>query len=162
MIIFNFFFRILTSEHGFLNVPSNVTEFTTLQNLLHIQYLFSKQITTDGSIVHQFMIHNECIYLIKLKHVQEQTVKYTEKNHYAYAICTSGSTGISKVIKVPHSCIVPNILDLTKILAITESDKIAQFTNFTFDPSIVEIFLALSNAGTLFMVSKSLKNNPNR
>ncbi|XP_034171725.1 aminoadipate-semialdehyde dehydrogenase isoform X1 [Osmia lignaria lignaria] len=153
---------ILTSEHGFLNVPSDVIEFTTLKNLLRVQYLFSKQITTDGSILHQFIIHNECIYLIKLKHVQEQTAKYSEKNHYAYAICTSGSTGISKVIKVPHSCIVPNILDLTKILTITESDKIAQFTNFTFDPSIVEIFLALSNAGTLFMVSKLLKNNPNR
>ena len=30
----------------------------------------------------------------------------------AYVVFTSGTTGPSKLVKVPHSCIVPNILDL--------------------------------------------------
>ncbi|XP_012136575.2 aminoadipate-semialdehyde dehydrogenase [Megachile rotundata] len=153
---------ISTSNHGFVNIPLNETEFVNLKDLLHIHYLFCKHLIAEGCIVHQFKVHNEYIYLVKLKHVQKQVVQNAKRGKYAYAICTSGTTGISKVIRVPHSCIIPNILDLTKILAITECDKIAQFTNFTFDPSIIEIFLAISNGGTLFMPSKSLKNDPNR
>ncbi|EFN77267.1 Acyl-CoA synthetase family member 4 [Harpegnathos saltator] len=44
----------------------------------------------------------------------------------------------------------------------TENDKISQLTNFTFDPCIIEIFLSLSCAATLFMVSKQLKYEANR
>ncbi|XP_053972317.1 beta-alanine-activating enzyme isoform X1 [Hylaeus volcanicus] len=153
---------ILTSKHSFVNIPSNVTEYRNLQNSLHIHYLFCKQITVEGDILKQFSIHSECIYFIKLKHIKQKCTQNLEPNYYAYAITTSGSTGASKVVKVSHASIVPNILDLSRILTINSSDKIAQITSFTFDPSIIEIFLALSNAGTLFMASKSLKNNTNR
>ncbi|OAD57617.1 Acyl-CoA synthetase family member 4, partial [Eufriesea mexicana] len=155
-------YRILSSKHSFVNIPVDTIEFMNLKCYLNMQYLFCKQIIVEGDIIYQFKIHGECIYLIKLKHIQKQIVQNSKQDYYAYAISTSGSTGVPKVIKVTHSCIVPNILDLNKILTITKCDKISQFTNFTFDPSVIEIFLALSNAGTLFMVSKSLKNNPNR
>lgn len=157
-----FLYRILNSKHSFINIPVDSTEFINLKNYLNLRYLFCTQSNIEGNIVCQFEIYKECIYLIKLKDVQKQIIQNAKQNCYAYAISTSGSTGVPKVIRVLHSCIVPNILDLNKILAITKCDKISQFTNFTFDPSIIEIFLALSNAGTLFMVSKSLKNNPDR
>ncbi|XP_031774551.1 beta-alanine-activating enzyme isoform X2 [Apis florea] len=153
---------ILNSKHSFINIPVDSTEFINLKNHLNLCYLFCTQSNIEGDIVCQFEIHRECIYLIKLKNVRKQVIQNAKQNCYAYAISTSGSTGVPKVIRVLHSCIVPNILDLNKILAITKCDKISQFTNFTFDPSIIEIFLALSNAGTLLMVSKSLKNNPDR
>ena len=151
----------MNSGHSFANVPVDSTELINLKNHLNLHYLFSKQINIEEDIVHQFKIHRECIYLIKVIDVQKQDTQKLKQN-YAYAISTSGSTGTPKVVRVPHSCIVPNILDLSKVLTITNCDKIFQFTNFTFDPSIVEIFLALSNAATLFMVSKQLKNNPYR
>ncbi|KAK9300214.1 hypothetical protein QLX08_006989 [Tetragonisca angustula] len=153
---------ILNSGHSFVNVPVDSMELINLKNNLNLHYLFSKQINIEGDIVHQFKMHKECIYLIKVKNVQKQDTQKVKQNYYAYAISTSGSTGTPKVVKVLHSCIVPNILDLSKVLTITNRDKIFQFTNFTFDPSIVEIFLALSNAATLFMVSKLLKNDPYR
>lgn len=133
-----------------------------LKNHLSLHYFFSKQMDVEGDIVYKFKIHREYIYLIKIKDVQKQITQKVKQNYYAYAISTSGSTGAPKVVRVPHSCIVPNVLDLNKILGITNCDKISQFTNFTFDPSIIEIFLALSNAATLFMVSKLLKSDPNR
>ena len=152
----------MNSGHSFVNVPVDSMELINLKNNLNLHYLFSKQINIEGDIVHQFKMHKECIYLIKVKNVQKQDTQKVKQNYYAYAISTSGSTGTPKVVKVLHSCIVPNILDLSKVLTITNRDKIFQFTNFTFDPSIVEIFLALSNAATLFMVSKLLKNDPYR
>lgn len=153
---------ILSSEHSFVNIPVDSTEFMNLKNHLSLHYFFSKQMDVEGDIVYEFKIHRECIYLIKIKDVQKQITQKVKQNYYAYAISTSGSTGAPKVVKVPHSCIVPNVLDLNKILGITNCDKISQFTNFTFDPSIIEIFLALSNAATLFMVSKLLKSDPYR
>ncbi|CAL7937072.1 unnamed protein product [Xylocopa violacea] len=153
---------ILYSEQSFVNIPSNVSEFINFKDRLSIRYLFSKNVSTEGDIVYRFTVHGECIYLIKLKNIQKELVQNVKPNRYAYAISTSGSTGTPKVVRVLHSCIIPNILDLNKILAITKHDKISQFTNFTFDPSLIEIFLALSNAATLFMVSQSLKKNPRR
>ncbi|XP_076237373.1 aminoadipate-semialdehyde dehydrogenase [Calliopsis andreniformis] len=153
---------ILTSEHSFVNIPSDKKEYTSLITTLHIRYLFCKEIPNEGDILNRVKIHNESIYLVKLKHIQKQVTQHVKVNYYAYAITTSGSTGTPKVVRVSHSCIVPNILDLNKILVVKKTDRIAQFTNFSFDPSIIEIFLALSNGGTLFMVSKTLKNNANR
>lgn len=108
------------------------------------------------------VIHNECISLIRAKHVQQEFKRATNQNGYAYAISTSGTTRMPKVVRVPHSCIVPNIVDLSRILAIESTDKISQLTNVTFDPSVIEIFLALSNSASLFMSSRSLRNNPQR
>ncbi|KZC11726.1 Acyl-CoA synthetase family member 4, partial [Dufourea novaeangliae] len=156
------FYRILSCEFSFVIIPVNETEYTKLKNMLHIHYLFCKDTIIEGNIMKEFIIHGERIYLMKLKENQKQDMQYSDRNHYAYAICTSGSTGAPKVVKVMHACIIPNILDLKAKLNIQKCDKIAQFTSFTFDPSIIEIFLALSSAGTLFMSSKSLKNNANR
>jgi len=128
---------------------------------LHVNYIFTKYVTSNRDIVYQFDIHGQSIYLTKLRNVQEKNIN-RKWYRFAYAIATSGSTGIPKIVKVPHSCILPNIVDLRRILNVTNSDKIAQLTNFTFDPSIVEIFLSLFCAATLFMVSKSLKSEANR
>ncbi|XP_076641004.1 aminoadipate-semialdehyde dehydrogenase [Halictus rubicundus] len=152
---------ILTSNHRFVNIPSNATEFAKLKETLRIRYLFCKDIT-GGDIVKQFAIHNKRIYLTKLEDIQKEDKPYNRGGHYAYAITTSGSTGEPKVVKVTHASIIPNVLDLKSRLNIRKQDKIAQFTSFTFDPSIIEIFLALSSAGTLFMASRALKNNANR
>jgi len=155
------FCRILNSGHAFFNVPTDPLTCKELFVSLDVKYTFEKHVTSNRAIICQFDIHEQSIYLTKLIDVQESIVN-NRRYHFAYAIATSGSTGIPKVVRVPHSCILPNIVDLKKILDITKSDKIAQLTSFTFDPSIVEIFLSLSCATTLFMVSKSLNNETNR
>ncbi|XP_018342023.1 PREDICTED: acyl-CoA synthetase family member 4 isoform X1 [Trachymyrmex septentrionalis] len=147
---------ILNSGHAFFNVPTDPATYTEIFTSLNVKYIFTTSVTSNRNIIHLFNIHEQSIYLTKLVDVQEN---YNRRwYHFAYAIATSGSTGTPKVVKVPHSCILPNIVDLKKILDITSSDKIAQLTNFTFDPSIIEIFLNLCYAATLFMVSKALKN----
>jgi len=128
---------------------------------LRVKYIFSKYITSNQEVICQFNIHGESICLRKLTDLQEN-IAGCKESHFAYAITTSGSTGSPKVIKVSHLCILPNIIDLKRILDITKSDKIAQLTNFTFDPSIIEIFLSLCCAATLFMISKSLRNDASR
>jgi len=159
--LYSFFDRILNNGHAFFNVPTDSQTYKEMITSLHVKYIFSKYITSNQEVICQFNIHGESIYLGKLTNLQENIAEY-RGSLFAYAIATSGSTGSPKVVRVPHLCILPNIIDLKRILDITKSDKIAQLTNFTFDPSIIETFLSLYCAATLFMISKSLKNDANR
>lgn len=58
----------------------------------------------------------------------------------AYVMHTSGTTGRPKPVRVPHCCIVPNIVDLTQRFFICPDDCVFNAAPLTFDPSIVEVF----------------------
>ncbi|KAG7198271.1 hypothetical protein KM043_005674 [Ampulex compressa] len=153
---------ILSSDYGFVNLPIEFQTYNELLLSLNLTYVFAAKRIDNAEVICQINVHQEHIYLLKFERVEEKIRQYNTDHHYAYAITTSGTMGTCKVVKVPHSCILPNIIDMKKILQVTEHDKIAQLTNRTFDPSIVEIFLSLSSSATLFMVSKQLKNDANR
>jgi non-ribosomal peptide synthetase component F len=57
----------------------------------------------------------------------------------AYILSTSGTTGRPRVVKVPHCCIVPNIVDLRSRFKITPDDVIFNASPLTFDPCFVEV-----------------------
>ncbi|KAM7291043.1 hypothetical protein ISCGN_027618 [Ixodes scapularis] len=78
----------------------------------------------------------------------------------AYIMWTSGSTGDSKIVQVPHCCIVPNVLHLRKIFNITPKDVICGICPFTFDPIVIQIFLALTSGATLLIPSEVIKETP--
>ncbi|XP_064481492.1 beta-alanine-activating enzyme-like isoform X2 [Ornithodoros turicata] len=78
----------------------------------------------------------------------------------AYVMKTSGTTGRPKVVRVPHECILPNINHLRELLNVSSKDVIFQAAPLTFDPCIVEMFLALGSGATLFMTLDSVKMNP--
>ncbi|XP_023932610.1 acyl-CoA synthetase family member 4 [Lingula anatina] len=78
----------------------------------------------------------------------------------AYVITTSGTTGIPKLVYVPHSCIMPNITDLKCLLKPCPGDVIFMASPLTFDPSVVEMFLALGSGATLLIVPHAVKAAP--
>ena len=57
----------------------------------------------------------------------------------AYVLTTSGTTGRPKPVKVPHCCIVPNVLDLRERFSVNSDDVIFNAAPLTFDPSVVEV-----------------------
>ena len=61
----------------------------------------------------------------------------------AYVMQTSGTTGQPQIVKVPHKCIVPNITSLVSIFCITAKDTVALISPYTFDPFVVQLFIAL-------------------
>ncbi|XP_041704698.2 beta-alanine-activating enzyme isoform X2 [Coregonus clupeaformis] len=80
----------------------------------------------------------------------------------AYILHTSGTTGLPKTVRVPHKCIVPNILHLRSLFQMTPDDVVFLASPLTFDPSVVEIFLALSSGARLLIVPTVIKRMPNR
>ncbi|CAN0047837.1 unnamed protein product [Bubo scandiacus] len=83
-----------------------------------------------------------------------------QKDSSAYILHTSGTTGIPKIVRVPHKCIVPNIQHLKSIFEITQDDMLFLASPLTFDPSVVELFLALSSGASILVVPNTIKMMP--
>ncbi|XP_056187959.1 beta-alanine-activating enzyme isoform X2 [Falco biarmicus] len=83
-----------------------------------------------------------------------------QKYSVAYILHTSGTTGIPKIVRVPHKCIVPNILHLKSIFEITPDDMLFLASPLTFDPSVVELFIALTSGASILVVPNTIKMMP--
>ncbi|KAJ8962455.1 hypothetical protein NQ317_013440, partial [Molorchus minor] len=83
--------------------------------------------------------------------------------NYSNIFCvvqTSGTTGENKIIRVPHTCIQPNASALRKLFKINHDDIIYWGTPLTFDPSLIELLLALQTGATLLIVPYEVSINP--
>lgn len=69
----------------------------------------------------------------------------------AYVIFTSGSTGLPKGVMLNHETLVIRLRWLQKTFQITPNDRVAQTIQFSFDPSLIEIFLALTQGACLVL-----------
>ncbi|NWW78922.1 ACSF4 enzyme, partial [Climacteris rufus] len=83
-----------------------------------------------------------------------------QKDTLAYVLHTSGTTGIPKIVRVPHKCIVPNIQHLKSIFEITQDDVLFLASPLTFDPSVVELFMALTSGASILVVPNTVKMMP--
>ncbi|XP_043076339.1 beta-alanine-activating enzyme isoform X2 [Puntigrus tetrazona] len=85
-----------------------------------------------------------------------------QREPLAYVLHTSGTTGLPKIVKVPHRCIVPNITHLRSVFKMTAEDVVFLSSPLTFDPSVVEVFLALSSGACVLIVPSAVKKMPRR
>jgi amino acid adenylation domain-containing protein/non-ribosomal peptide synthase protein (TIGR01720 family) len=72
----------------------------------------------------------------------------------AFLLYTSGSTGVPKGVMMPHRAISTNVPVMAKNWGFNRSSRILQFVAYTFDPSIGDIFGALSTGACLCIVSE--------
>ena len=83
-------------------------------------------------------------------------------NNLAYVIYTSGSTGKPKGVMVEHGGVFNLIKYLTQKYSLgghEHNEVILQFSNFTFDASVEQIFLALLNGYVLLLPSATVWQN---
>ncbi|NXJ11866.1 ACSF4 enzyme, partial [Odontophorus gujanensis] len=83
-----------------------------------------------------------------------------QKCSIAYVLHTSGTTGTPKIVRVPHACIVPNIQHLQSIFEITQDDVLFLASPLTFDPSVVELFIALTSGASILILPSAVKMMP--
>jgi amino acid adenylation domain-containing protein len=73
----------------------------------------------------------------------------------AYMIYTSGSTGNPKGVRVHHSAIVNFISSMKKTPGLTNNDRLLAITTLSFDISLLELFLPLSQGATIYLAQYS-------
>ncbi|MFC5412532.1 amino acid adenylation domain-containing protein [Larkinella bovis] len=81
-------------------------------------------------------------------------------DNLAYVIYTSGSTGRPKGVLIEHRNLTNFIRNQSMEFAIDETDAILQTSNYAFDPSVEQIFLALCNGARLVLIRKESLFNP--
>ncbi|KAL3267065.1 hypothetical protein HHI36_011206 [Cryptolaemus montrouzieri] len=74
-------------------------------------------------------------------------------------IPSSGTTGKRKLIKIESYCIQQNVDSLNKVFNLNEKDVIYFGSPLTFDPSLVELLLALKVGASLIVVPEKSKLN---
>jgi amino acid adenylation domain-containing protein len=75
----------------------------------------------------------------------------------AYVIYTSGSTGLPKGVLIEHRSVVNLIHTQSVFFKIDSEEKILQFSNYSFDASVEQIFLALLNGASLVLLPAELQ-----
>ncbi|KAM6221716.1 beta-alanine-activating enzyme isoform 2-T2 [Rhynchocyon petersi] len=92
----------------------------------------------------------------------EECMDVRQEQCLAYVLHTSGTTGVPKIVRVPHACITPNIQHFQILFKITPEDVLFLASPLTFDPSVVEMFVALSSGASLLIVPTSVKMLPSK
>ena len=78
----------------------------------------------------------------------------TVSDNLAYLLYTSGSTGKPKGVQIPHKAVVNFISSMGKLFKLSKRDALLAITTFSFDISILEIFLPLSNGAAVILADK--------
>nr|XP_055041777.1 beta-alanine-activating enzyme [Misgurnus anguillicaudatus] len=143
----------------------------------HLLHQFQTAFSNLLSLTLCATLSSHKLTLMKLKRepdasIQPETEEYLatsaiakhfhQREPLAYILHTSGTTGLPKTVKVPHKCIVPNIIHLRSVFKMTAEDVVFLSSPLTFDPSVVEMFLALSSGACLLIVPSAIKKMPRR
>ncbi|MBK8549766.1 MAG: amino acid adenylation domain-containing protein [Ignavibacteria bacterium] len=84
---------------------------------------------------------------------------YPKPGDLAYVIYTSGSTGKPKGVMIEHYSVVNLINAQSSYFNIISDERILQFSNYCFDASVEQIFLALLNGASLVLFKEGLQLN---
>ena len=77
----------------------------------------------------------------------------------AYMIYTSGSTGQPKGVPIRHSQAMHLITAMREVLDFNEEEKVFAVISATFDPSVQDIFMTLSNGARLIIAPTEVVKN---
>ncbi len=81
--------------------------------------------------------------------------KVNELADLAYINYTSGSTGTPKGVMVSHSNLLSFLKNMKKIYTLESGFKASQTFDFSFDPSVSDIFFTWANKGVLCVLPES-------
>jgi amino acid adenylation domain-containing protein len=76
-----------------------------------------------------------------------------------YVIYTSGTTGKPKGVLIEHGNLVNVLAGFGKTYGLRSGIRVLQVSNFTFDPSVEQIFSTLLYGATLYMANQKLRSD---
>ena len=133
------------------------SQFSIVLTQQKLRQKLSKLITKDTQLValdQQWAEISDCV--AELRSRQVELSQEAKSEDLAYVIYTSGSTGQPKGVMVEHRAVVNTVSWFIKHFNVCENSKLIQLTDYTFDPSVEDIFGALLTGAMLHIPSKDL------
>lgn len=96
---------------------------------------------------------------IRSRHTATSLPTSVKPSNAAYAIFTSGSTGTPKGIVMTHSAICTSSTAQGKLFRLTNQSRVLQFSAYTFDVSMFDIFTTLLHGGCVCVPSEHDRRN---
>src|SRR6185369_4617267 len=78
----------------------------------------------------------------------------------AYVIYTSGSTGAPNGVMIPHRGAVNAVREACRLHGVSSDSRLLQVISLGFDPSVLEIFLALGSGASLCLAGEPERRMP--
>ena len=106
----------------------------------------------EGSAMfEEIKVFDDAFYFYDLKRCPLSEMFDTNDYVFVYGAQTSGTTGEPKTVYVPRKCIDSNIKDMSKTFLSHGNGFIFWGTHPSFDPSILELLLAIETNSTLII-----------
>ncbi len=146
---------ILKTQSAYLPLA---TDHSLSRNLFMIESSSASILVTKGEMGASYASKIKTVD-ISAKHIYTNTsnTKHNRRNTGnvpVYVIYTSGSTGKPKGVKVKNQALVNLVTAQIKCFAIDEWDKVLQFSTYTFDASIEQVWITLLSGSTLILIQK--------
>ena len=118
-------------------------------------------LSASGSPIIQSFILPEGVSPKGKKWIDENSLQQTSPIKYplsssaqdlAYILYTSGSTGVPKGVQVVNSNVMAFLNSMESIYKLDIGFRASQFFDFSFDPSVSDMFFTWAHAGTLCVV----------
>ena len=90
---------------------------------------------------------------------ETETFPKNNPDSLAYVIFTSGSSGQPKGVTIDHTALSLRIKWLQSLFKLTPHDHMGQSIPYNFDPSIIEIFLSLTQGACLVLMPENHYTN---
>jgi amino acid adenylation domain-containing protein len=115
--------------------------------------------TIDGLALHSVAVHRQFIESIQdTESTYNQSISVAPHNA-AFVIFTSGSTGNPKGIIMNHSSLCASMKHLRLLSGMCKDSRVLQFSAYTFDVHIFDIFVTLYSGGCVCIASDHERSN---
>lgn len=120
----------------------------------NLKALVSESILTDRfSYFNNIVVYEDIFSNIEsLSTFESPVVK--NLNETCYVLFTSGSTGKPKGVEVSHKNVLNFLLSMKKEPGLSSDDKLLSVTTFSFDISVLELFLPLISGGSVYIANE--------
>lgn len=103
-----------------------------------------EEVVDRDKLIHVSDLENDCE-----EDISDEDKRYFAEQEIAYVMFTSGSTGFPKGVKIKRTALLQIVDWMSKNFMVKETDICSQYSNMSFDMSLIDIFVAVTAGASL-------------
>lgn len=152
------FMACLKSGHPYIPVDNSMAK-TRIKEIIDSAKPAAVINVSDGELHYSGNVENIYYIIENTKGLVPHKKYKTKENEPIYIIYTSGSTGKPKGVRINLSSLESFIKWASKLCNISDKEVFMNQAPFSFDLSVMDLYLSLTSGSTLFSIDKEMITN---